>query len=425
MGNKNALLIGLRDNTLTTDQRAELYEMLVPAIAESATAAINSGAQAAQPGGPSSHLGGYVRVETYKCKCGHVVNFPKEERQAAQPGIDVLLKALDYLKHPVGPMGVLAATATLKSALDAAQAAQPVESFQQRVLPWLHACFGAAIASDKNERNHRFLEESLELVQACGCTHSEAHQLVDYVFGRPVGETQQEVGGVMVTLAALCLAKQVDMHACGETELARIWTKVEAIRAKQAAKPKHSPLPVAQQVAAPTDTALLDFVEAQGDGSPWVARQSGTGRGFRVHNDKDGKHLTVRGAIVGAMCAPTGINGLTDEETSRTMGLVTAGVGHKAEEWRDGYTPGGGPVSGATDPFYPAAVELVRKYGKGSTSYVQRHLRIGYNRAEYMLEAMEKAGIITPWGPGGTGRDVVPAPVVERKRADDTEGGAV
>lgn len=47
----------------------------------------------------------------------------------------------------------------------------------------------------------------------------------------------------MVTLAALCLANALDMHDAAETELARIWTKVEAIRAKQAAKPKHSPLP--------------------------------------------------------------------------------------------------------------------------------------------------------------------------------------
>lgn len=120
------------------------------------------------------------------------------------------------------------------------------QPFQERVLPWLHACFGEVIAADKTERNHRFLEESMELVQACGCTQSEAHQLVDYVFGRPVGEPSQEVGGVMVTLAALCLAQRLDMHQCGETELTRIWTKLEPIRAKQAAKPKHSPLPMAQ-----------------------------------------------------------------------------------------------------------------------------------------------------------------------------------
>ncbi|MFE1574187.1 hypothetical protein ACFIQG_20610, partial [Comamonas odontotermitis] len=122
--------------------------------------------------------------------------------------------------------------------------AQP--TFQQRVQPWLMECFGEMIAGDREERNHRFLEEALELVQATGCTQSEAHQLVNYVFGRPVGEPAQEVGGVMVTLAALCLANHLDMHQAGESELARIWTKVEAIRAKQAAKPKHSPLPQAQ-----------------------------------------------------------------------------------------------------------------------------------------------------------------------------------
>ena len=116
-------------------------------------------------------------------------------------------------------------------------------SFQSRVKPWVLECFGEMIAGDREERNHRFLEESLELVQACGCSQHEAHQLVDYVYGRPVGEPFQEVGGVMVTLAALCLANGLDMHENGETELARIWTKVEQIRAKQAAKPKHSPLP--------------------------------------------------------------------------------------------------------------------------------------------------------------------------------------
>lgn len=127
------------------------------------------------------------------------------------------------------------------------------EPFQQRVQPWLVACFGEMIAGDREERNHRFLEEALELVQACGCTRSEAHQLVDYVFSRAVGEKSQEVGGVMVTLAALCLAQDLDMAAAGETELARIWTKVEQIRTKQAAKPKHSPLPVAPE---PDDAPL-------------------------------------------------------------------------------------------------------------------------------------------------------------------------
>lgn len=139
--------------------------------------------------------------------------------------------------------------------------AAPTDSFQGRVQPWMIACFGAEISGDGAERNHRFLEESLELVQACGCTASEAHQLVDYVYGRPVGERAQEVGGVMVTLAALCLAQGLDMHAAGETELARIWTKVEAIRAKQAAKPKHSPLPQILQPDNGRDAALQALAE--------------------------------------------------------------------------------------------------------------------------------------------------------------------
>ena len=75
--------------------------------------------------------------------------------------------------------------------------------FQERVWPWVAACFGPMIAVDPLERNHRFLEEALELCQACGATAQQAHQLVDYVFARDVGEREQEVGGIMVTLAGL------------------------------------------------------------------------------------------------------------------------------------------------------------------------------------------------------------------------------
>lgn len=116
-------------------------------------------------------------------------------------------------------------------------------SFQNRVTRWLNACFGSLIAEDKVERNHRFLEEALELVQAAGCSKEEAHQLVHYVYGRPVGELQQEIGGVAVTFAALCNAHAENMTDCAERELRRCWSKLDAIREKQKNKPKHSPLP--------------------------------------------------------------------------------------------------------------------------------------------------------------------------------------
>ena len=150
-------------------------------------------------------------------------------------------------------------------------------SFQLRVQPWMLECFGQAISDDLVERNHRFLEEALELVQSTGCTQGEAHELVDYVFGRPVGEPEQEVGGVMVTLAALCLAAKLDMHAAGDKELARVWTKVEQIRAKQAAKPKFSPLPVAPAVSedhrpvAEVGENAAFFLRKRPDGSRWPA----------------------------------------------------------------------------------------------------------------------------------------------------------
>ncbi|ASD50446.1 hypothetical protein FDI24_gp164 [Acidovorax phage ACP17] len=132
---------------------------------------------------------------------------------------------------------------TLRSIVVRMRAATPrpqadaVAPFQERVQLWMMACFGAEISADLGERNLRFLEEALELVQSCGCSVDEAHQMVDYVFNRPIGEPSQEVGGVMVTLAALCLANSLDMHTASETELSRIWTKVEVIRAKQASKP--------------------------------------------------------------------------------------------------------------------------------------------------------------------------------------------
>lgn len=132
-------------------------------------------------------------------------------------------------------------------------------TFQQRVEPWMAACFGARIAADTSERNHRFFEEATELVQAGGMPKADALMLVDYVYGRPVGELGQEIGGVMVTLAALCLAQEIDMHAAAEVELARIWTKVAEIRAKQASKPKGSPLPIAQALAHPAADAVLEL----------------------------------------------------------------------------------------------------------------------------------------------------------------------
>jgi hypothetical protein len=108
---------------------------------------------------------------------------------------------------------------------------------------WLEACFPPAVRADRTERAHRFLEEALELAQANGCTRADAIALVEYVFGRAQGQPDQEVGGVMVTLASLCSASGVNMDEAGNRELDRNWDRIEAIRAKQRTKPHGSPLP--------------------------------------------------------------------------------------------------------------------------------------------------------------------------------------
>ncbi|RIV82261.1 hypothetical protein D2V07_18160 [Aurantiacibacter zhengii] len=116
-------------------------------------------------------------------------------------------------------------------------------SYQRRVEQWLSKCFPPHVTRDRLERNHRFLEEALELAQANGCTKQDALELVEYVFNRPVGEPRQEVGGVMVTLAGLCSAIEINMDEAGDLELQRNWDRIREIREKQKGKPHGSPLP--------------------------------------------------------------------------------------------------------------------------------------------------------------------------------------
>ncbi|MBF0305166.1 MAG: hypothetical protein HQL41_05910 [Alphaproteobacteria bacterium] len=115
--------------------------------------------------------------------------------------------------------------------------------FQDFVHAWMIACFSPETSYDKVEHNHHFLKGALKLVQANGYSRDDAHILVDYVFGQPVGDLDREIGGVMMKLAGLCHAAGTNMHRAGEDELARVWTEIDDIRRKHAAKPHGSPLP--------------------------------------------------------------------------------------------------------------------------------------------------------------------------------------
>src|SRR5688572_27012763 len=70
---------------------------------------------------------------------------------------------------------------------------------------------------------------------------------------------------------------------------------------------------------------------------------------------------------------------------------------------------GGEGPTGEKDPLYDQAVEVVLRTRRPSISLVQRHLRIGYNRAARLIEDMERAGMVSAMQSNGNREVLVPA----------------
>lgn len=96
---------------------------------------------------------------------------------------------------------------------------------QRKVASWCAAAFGAAHTANIEQRGARLLEEAVELFQACNGKPEMAHRLVDFIFARPVGALAQEVGGVSLTLLALCHAAGISADAEEARELERVLAK--------------------------------------------------------------------------------------------------------------------------------------------------------------------------------------------------------
>ncbi|KAK0348821.1 hypothetical protein LTR94_035604, partial [Friedmanniomyces endolithicus] len=64
---------------------------------------------------------------------------------------------------------------------------------------------------------------------------------------------------------------------------------------------------------------------------------------------------------------------------------------------------------GTGDDLYDRAVAVVTRDRKASTSYVQRRLQIGYNRAATLIERMEQEGVVSPANHAGK-REVLAGP---------------
>ncbi len=68
----------------------------------------------------------------------------------------------------------------------------------------------------------------------------------------------------------------------------------------------------------------------------------------------------------------------------------------------------GAGAEGEADPMYDQAVAVVMQHRRASISLVQRHLRIGYNRAARLLEQMEKSGLVSSMATNGNRDLLVP-----------------
>jgi S-DNA-T family DNA segregation ATPase FtsK/SpoIIIE len=83
----------------------------------------------------------------------------------------------------------------------------------------------------------------------------------------------------------------------------------------------------------------------------------------------------------------------------------------EGDETDGGAELGLGEQGGEADPLYDQAVEIVMRTRRASISLVQRHLRIGYNRAARLIEQMEQAGLVSSMQSNGNREVLVPAKV--------------
>lgn len=92
---------------------------------------------------------------------------------------------------------------------------------QSDAFAWAGKTFGA-INMSKRERARRFIEEAIELAQACGMGRHDVENVMWHVYSKPPGQVGQEAGGVGVTLLCLCEASGVSADVEERRELARV-----------------------------------------------------------------------------------------------------------------------------------------------------------------------------------------------------------
>lgn len=158
------------------------------------------------------------------------------------------------------------------------------------------------------------------------------------------------------------------------------------------------PTRIAFQVSSKIDSrTILDQMGAEallGMGD-MLYMASGTGLPIRVHGafvSDDEVHRVVE--YLKSQGEPNYIEGILEGGTLDDAGGDALGGA------------GGGGEGGESDPMYDQAVAVVLEHRRASISLVQRHLRIGYNRAARLLEQMEKSGLVSNMATNGN-RDIL------------------
>jgi S-DNA-T family DNA segregation ATPase FtsK/SpoIIIE len=158
------------------------------------------------------------------------------------------------------------------------------------------------------------------------------------------------------------------------------------------------PSRIAFQVASRVDSrTILDHMGAEallGQGD-MLFQPPGVGYPLRVH---------------GAFVSDAEVHHVVDYlkrqgEPQYVEGLLDGAAGGNGDDAAG--TPG---ADAESDPMYDQAVAIVLQTRRPSISLVQRHLRIGYNRAARLIEQMERAGLVTPMQTNGNRDVLAPAP---------------
>ena len=165
------------------------------------------------------------------------------------------------------------------------------------------------------------------------------------------------------------------------------------------------PTRIAFQVSSKIDSrTILDQMGAEallGMGD-MLYMPPGTGLPVRVHGafvSDDEVHRVVN--HLKAQGEPNYIEGILEGGTLEEGGADGAMAG------------AGGEGGGEADPMYDQAVQVVLKHRKASISLVQRHLRIGYNRAARLLEQMENSGVVSAMQSNGNREIIAPTASAE------------